>query len=611
MKLAVLPFNTGEGVIPALGRQFAAFSAEQLRVHAEADINAVSFLTQVPDEQGVQRVAYVDIQNEFLSYEQLSDLFKQAEVDLVMDGLLKGTDGKFDLTVRFHGPNSDQPVLQENWVVERTEVFSLLHKLVKLLAVQAEAQLPEFLAGDTMEFGTTDPEAFLEFLEGYDALGYIQQANGLVALQFTPEAAINALMSANGRDADFEGPYHVLVQLCRACAGYRIGNFEDVDKALKKLVELKPKEFPAYFALGEVYAAINDHSAAADWYEKAIQRQPNDASLYTRLGLEQLQVNMPVNAERNFRKAIELGGEDRSAYDYLAMVLAQTGRAHEVPPLWKGLVDANPQDGEALGKYAYALLQAGKEQDATNAFEQGLESLEDTAVLKRFYAPVLAQKEDLDRAMDFYEDCLDLAPNDVALLMEYVSVLEKAGREVDLIEALKQVQASNPDPNTRAVTLARLIELEQPKRVESVDNARQKMEAGDFDAAVRELKPLRNWLADYWKLWALLASAYNRLEAYTDAEDAATRLLNLYPGCEPAYAELASALNGQNRHEDAYNLMRFAAQNNQGSLGIHINLALAAKRAGHLDEAKALGRQIREAVGQNAELEPILQEIER
>ena len=69
------------------------------------------------------------------------------------------------------------------------------------------------------------------------------------------------------------------------------------------------------------------------------------------------------------------------------------------------------------------------------------------------------------------------------------------------------------------------------------------------------------------------------------------------------------ALNAQGRNDEAYDIMRFAASNMPSSLPIHVNLALAAKRAGHTDEARALGRQLREAVGatQNLskELEPV------
>jgi Flp pilus assembly protein TadD len=206
---------------------------------------------------------------------------------------------------------------------------------------------------------------------------------------------------------------------------------------------------------------------------------------------------------------------------------------------------------------------------------------------------------------------LDVAPNDIQVLTEYAQTLEAAGREFEIPQVMKDILASNPDPNTRAQAMARLIELEQPKRAENVEAARLKMEAGDLQGAISSLKPLRNWLADYWKLWAMLSAAYNRVEQYPEAEEAARRLLEVYPGCEPGYGELVSALHGQGKVDDAYQLMKYASTHNPNSLPIHINLALAAKRVGQIQEARDLAKQIREAIGPNEELEPVLSEIER
>jgi Flp pilus assembly protein TadD len=155
-----------------------------------------------------------------------------------------------------------------------------------------------------------------------------------------------------------------------------------------------------------------------------------------------------------------------------------------------------------------------------------------------------------------------------------------------------------------------MIEIEQPKRAENVESARLRIDAEDYEGAVQILKPLRNWLADYWKLWGMLASAYNHLEQYPEAEDAARRLLNLFPACEPAYGELRQALAMQGKNEEAYNVLRFAASNMPSSLPIHVNLGLAARQAGHEDEAKELAKRIREVVGPNEELEPVLAEME-
>ncbi|MFY9233241.1 MAG: tetratricopeptide repeat protein [Fimbriimonadaceae bacterium] len=610
MKIAVLPLNAAEGTPPALGRQFSNFACDTLRAATEADVNAVSFLAQLEGQDG-GRAKFVNVSDQLFDAEWITQFFSEAQTDKVMDGLIKQTGDDFDLTIRFHERDKPEPASAKDYHFTSADIFKVLHSLVKDLAAQAEATLPEELAGEAMDFGTDNPQAFIKFLEGYDALMYINQAQGLVAHDFSPLPAFQSLLDACDLDKDFLGPYETCVQLCRACVHYRLGTFEAIEAALEKLQIIAPDDFRAFFALAEAYQAVNNMSKAADFYEKALKIDETEPGIYSRLGMTQIALGMPVNAERNFRKAVELEEDDKPSMDLLANVLVQTGRAHEVPALWKELVDKNPQNAQSQAKHAISLLQAGREDEAIKAFENALTAIEDNAIIKRFYAPVLAQKDELDRAMDFYEDVIDIAPNDVQLLLEYAQTLQKAERAFEIPKVLKDVLASNPDPNTKAQTQAWLIELEQPQRVKAVEAAREKMEKGDYEGAVRDIKPLRNWLADYWKLWAILSSAYNHLDQFEAAEDASKRLLELFPGCEPAYGELVQAMTGLGKGEEAYAIMRMAAGQMPQSLGVHVNLALAAKRAGHKDEARALAKQIREAVGTaHQELDPVLAEIE-
>ena len=154
-----------------------------------------------------------------------------------------------------------------------------------------------------------------------------------------------------------------------------------------------------------------------------------------------------------------------------------------------------------------------------------------------------------------------------------------------------------------------MIELEQPKRVESVQLAQDKLTSGDPEGAIRDLKPLKNWLADYWKMWAVLSSALNKVGQHEEAEQAAQQLLQLYPGCEPAYGELREALNGQGKNEEAWQFMQYAFSNNQQSFGIFINLGIAAKRAGHAAEAEQITEQIKAVVAQNPDMQEELKDI--
>ena len=608
LKVAVLPLNAGEGSKPQIGRQISAFVADQLRSNTEADIQSVSFLTQV-EQDGVSRTAFVNISDGLLEPDQLKDLFTQSAVDLSMDGLVKETDGVLEVTVRLTHKDNLEGGETTTYAFAPENVFEVLHKLVKGLADAAQIGLPELLAGEKMEFGTDDPVVFLKFLEGYDALNYIQQANGLVAREFNPEGAIATLIEAVEGDADFEGPYQVLVGLCRACTAYQIGSFELIESTLLKATEMAPEDFGAFFALGELYQAGNQMPKAVDYFEKASLLNPEDPAILNRLGNAQASMNMFVNAERNFKKAIEMEGPDKPSMDFLTGVLNATGRNHEVPALWKGILDADNQNANAHAKYAISLIQNGKKEDGERAFESGIEVLEDNLLVKRYYAPYLVQNGDLDRAMDFYEDCIDVSATDVPLLVEYAQTLQAAERDFEIPQVLQTILKSNPDPNTRGNTQAWLIELEQPKRVESVQLAQEKLAAGDAEGAIRDLKPLKNWLADYWKMWAVLSSAYNKLGDHAEAESSARHLLEIFPGCEPAYGELRDALNGQGRDEEAWQFMQYAFANNQQSFGIFINLGIAAKRAGHTEEAKQIVEQINSVVSQNPEMQEELKDI--
>jgi Flp pilus assembly protein TadD len=432
----------------------------------------------------------------------------------------------------------------------------------------------------------------------------------MVIPSFDPGPAMEALVGAVEADHDWEGPYLTLVELSRLCTHFRLGNATVIERHLRKLTELQPEDARAWFALGSLCSAADRHDKAAEAFEKAHAADPTEPAILSRLGQEQLALKMPVNAERTFRKAIEIEGDDKPTMDMLANVLALTGRGHEVPDLWRGVIEKSPQNAHAHAKLGLTLAGIGRKEDARKAFDNAIETIEDNAVVKRYYAPFLAGEEEFDRAMDLYEDVLDVAPTDISVLVEYAQTLGAAGRDFEVPKVLRDILAANPDLNTRARTTAWLLELEQPKRVEVVESATKRAETSDFEGALNELAPLKTWLADYWKLWAVLSSINNNLGNFAEAEKDARRVLEMFPACEPVYGELCTALAGQGREAEAYDLMKVALGNMPSSLLVAINYGLAAKRAGDHEEALKIARQIREVTRNAENLQGVLAEIE-
>jgi len=606
MKFAALPFNANPQTEAPLGRQLANFVCENLRMQEEAEAGLINLFVEVDQESG-RRIAMANLGESLPEEEMVRQILAQGDVDVLMDGLLSGTEESgYELEARFHRKEGGEPavVCFSKAELAGTGIFEALRTLVRRAAEIAGLELDE-----DPEFGTEDPVAFLNFLRGYDALVYVRQTQGRIVEEYSLEEAIDRLLASAKADPDYLAPYEMLVTLVRECVQHRMGPVPKMEEALKELVPLAEDDARAWFVLGELYEATGRLNEAAAAFEKAIAVDPDEPAFHTRLGIVFLRQGMPTNAERKFRKAMELEDEPKPSLDFLSQALAALGRAHEVPALWQERVDRDPTNGLLWARLALSKLQAADKAGAAAAFEEGLRQAENPLIVKRYYARVLVEDGELDRALDFYEDCLDETPTDVQLLIEYAQALEKANREADLPKVYRDILQCTQDPNLRAPALARLLELEQTRRTEQVEEARQKMEQGRFDEAVRILRPLRNWLADYWKLWALLSAAHNRLGEHAEAEDAAKRLISLYPACEPAYGELATALTAQGKADEALAVLGFARQQLPQSLPLAINYALAAHRAGRVEEAKQLAREILEATKGDPEIAKLLAPI--
>ena len=611
MKIAVLPFNAAAPVDPALARQLGYFFTETLRTNTQLEIAAVNYLSQIQDSTPPQFIN--ENPSESLNDSQiLLQFFDQTGVSQLIDGLLALEKNQtYKLTYRYFEHQNPNPVYTKEIFFEPDQLFKGMQELCADIAKQFEQKLPEKLFEDPVEmFGTQHPEAFIQFMIGYDALVYIEKSEGRVAPDYSPKGAMEAFIKSLEVDMNWEGPYMGLVQLCRLSTQLRMGTPEDIEHSLKKLIELFPEDERAIFAIGEFYEAIGNLNQAAESFEKASQLAENEPAIYTRLGLVQNALGMPFNAEKNLKKAMELEGQDKPSADHLANILLQTDRAHEVPKLWKEMIDLNPQNPIAHAKYAISLIQTKQDAEALRAFDLGLEILEDSTPLKRYYASVLARKNEYDRAMDYFEDYLDANPTNVEALLEYAQTLLAAGRTLEAPKVLRDLLSLQIDPNLRAEITALLIELEQPKRIEALQTAKEQMDQKDLTKAIHNIQALKNWLSDYWKLWALLSSAYNQASLYKEAEEAARNLIQLYPNCEPAYAELAASMMGQGKDEEAYELSRYAITHISNSIPMAINLAVTAKRTGREEETASLIKQIREAAGSDQSIQSILAELE-
>ncbi len=640
-KVTFLPFNVTEAVSPALGRQLSSLLCEQFLGLEGVEAQYASYLTtQGSNGEGV--AIYGALPPEMNSEEMIEDVLTKTESDFLIDGLLTGTGEAFTLNVRVATPGNPGGSTQTYDFV-KDGLFQALQN--------AYADLRSTIGADQAEpsirFGTDHAEAFLHFLEGYDTISYLQQAGPRSRKDLDLGAAFDHFLAALKEDNSFAGAFEAGLRLGQLAIALRVGDPRVIEDRLKSLAAGVPEDPRPFYLLGELYVAENKLPEAVQAFDKAAfladshkvasagAETPTPASdeinvadvgtggatsgmdpsflaaLYTRLGLVQQQMGMLANAEISFKKAAQYEGPEKPALDLLAPILIEQKRQHELPGLWREVIDQDPTEAWPWIKYAMVVRQQDRADDAKRALEDALERVKEPVLVKRFLAAIEAERENYDRAMDLYEDFLEEYPDIVPVLMEYAQTLQAAGRKHEVPDVLQKVLESNPDPNTRAHASAWLFELQNPKRVEAMKAAHQKVENEDFQGAVEDLEKMVEWMDDYWKGWALLANLYNRLQRYADAERAAKQTLSIFPGCEPAYIDLANAMVGQGRAHQAYQLLAQLVNQGVRSLPIVLELGMVAKKLGRTDEARMIAKSIREVVGKdNPEIENALQQLE-
>lgn len=615
MRIAVLPFNAAPGADEAMGRQLAVFLSELMRtvMAPDSELAAVNYMGRTEQEDGSVLFHPANPSDAFNDEEMIQTMVKDAEVQGAIDGLLEKTDTGGRLTLRhFDGEGKKTDEAAADW--QSGQMLPALFPLFRAWMTKGGGEVTEEMSGHAAMFRANSDEIFENYMRCYDALQFIERSEGNVAREWSPEAAYRAGVAAFQSQPDWENIFFCVMELTRVCFRYQIGTAELGLTALKSCLDAAPNNAALLFNIGSFLCDIGDVSQGVDLLDRASQQASDQPNVWIRLGIAQIQAGMPVNAERSLRKGVELQGDDVSdltGRDALASVLFQSNRGHEGTAVWKDMVAKAPENAAGHARLAQSLIMEGKNTQAEKQMEESIEQLgENAAEVKRVYAVVLKQKNELDAAMDMYEDYLDVNPVDVQAMLEYAETLVAADRSFEAVKVLQDVMKVNIDPNTKAQTQAWLIELEQPKRVEAFLSAAERAEQGDAEGALKELKPLRNWLADYWKMWLLLASLHNRMGEHMPAEEAARRLMDLFPGNEGAYVEMANALTGQERHDEAYQLAAYGMQAVPNSLGIALTFGLTAKRAGRPEEARTMARQIREALGANHEFEPILAEME-
>jgi tetratricopeptide (TPR) repeat protein len=167
-------------------------------------------------------------------------------------------------------------------------------------------------------------------------------------------------------------PDHDLAWKILSIVFEKTGKISDSLAAIKKIVNISPKDPLAHYNLGNTYGQLADFSKAEESYRQAISLKPNFPEAYYNLGTI-FKKNLKLEeAEKYYKQAITLKPDFAYAYNNLGIVLEELRKFSESEMCFKKAIKLTPNFAEAYYNYGNNLEQQGKLKDAQVNFEKAI-----------------------------------------------------------------------------------------------------------------------------------------------------------------------------------------------------------------------------------------------
>ena len=328
--------------------------------------------------------------------------------------------------------------------------------------------------------------------------------------------ALNALKEAIRLEPDSTEAYEAIFRLQE--------NTNDLAGAIdmcEKLLEFQPKNARIQMQLGTTLARVNDSKNAAATLERALETDPKLTDARFVLGLVYLDLNENAKAVEQLQRYIDeapAGKEKPSAKENLAGALARIGKRSEAVTLFAELGDGDDVSGaqHALARI-YLLLREGRGADAELIVPPNGAPIFGSllrALVRRQkgepYRPVLESLDQVDGEID--QECHDF----LLRMMSLFGKDDTAGYFLAALGDLRKegIQSKNLD----------MIEARTLMALERNEDAAKLLEGSlsGLDAAAN--RKTARWIHYY------LASAYETLNRFSDAEPHLKKCVELEPG---------------------------------------------------------------------------------
>ena len=225
----------------------------------------------------------------------------------------------------------------------------------------------------------------------------------------------------------------------------------DSEEALK----LNPNDLNARRVLGRIYARmigdaqqgrVNEEmlKKSIEQYQKISAQDPADVDTWLMLGRLHKIAQNSVDSEKAYKKALALDGENEDGLTGLAMVYSDLGDTKNATELLKKVAEKNPSL-RTLTQLASTYEQIRDYKSAAETLSRAVEVSQGNTDLKRALAQNLMLAEQLDKAIEVYQEVIAEEPKDYQSFLRMSQIYRQQRNMPKAREASEKARQIEPD----------------------------------------------------------------------------------------------------------------------------------------------------------------------
>ena len=238
------------------------------------------------------------------------------------------------------------------------------------------------------------------------------------------------------------------------------------------LSALKRQQHPQlYFALGNIYQAIQMWSRAVLCYQRTVESDPDHVQACHELGEVFTQQQQWSNAVQAYRQAIALKTKTSWSYNNLGYALIQLSRWSEAIPAYRQAIKLNPNFPWSYYNLAEAHSSLGQWAEAIASYQQAVKLQADLPQVQQKLGDAFYRRSQQDRqqALDCFLQAIEQDPQNPDV---YHQALAIDNRNVDLYLKLGNILAESGKPEQALVTYQMALQV-QPKNIDVLSKIQQ------------------------------------------------------------------------------------------------------------------------------------------